>query len=259
MGKKGRIWNTDDITLQSLYGISLFDQGRMRPLFGSSILLPLTIGHFVSGHEHTWDEDKRLIVTRSGSTIEMLAPTMLNLAWHFGHMQWAVDNVAALMRQTKGAFQGNQLDSRFFVAAQDYARRDFEHQRVLPLRKALADQNIPLYLYCLPSISIETEITTGKPLLAEGDRVLCVLPKTVEAARSYGLTELEINALAPQVIWLVRALCSAHAIRTSEQLVANLHGWVEYLSPAIAGQIREAIGQTNPHLLTGKVLALLPA
>ena len=260
MAKKTKTWNTEDITLQHLYGLSLFDQSKMHPYFGSALQLQLTIGHFVTRKEHIWDEEKKMLTVKREGETSLQPPTLLNLAWHFGHMQWAVDNVATLIRQSKGDFQGSQLDRRFFIAAQDYARREFEAMRVLPLRKTLAEQGIPLYLYCVPSVSIETELETGKPLMAEGDRVLCVLPKTVKAAREYGLTEMEINLLAPQVIWLIKTLCSAHAIRTSEQLVTNLNGWVEYLNPGIADQIQEAIGRINPHLLTPRVRqALLPS
>lgn len=253
-----KTWETADIALQSLYGISLYDSSKMRPYFGSAVKFPLTTGHFGTRHEQT--EDRGLVVTNVGAgTEELLAPTILNLAWHFGYMRWAVDNLAAILRQSKGLIQARHIDERFFNGAMNIARGEFEHQRLLPLRKALNDQHIPLYLYCVPSVSIETEITTGKPLMAEGDRVLCVLPKTVKTARDYGLTEMEINVLAPQVVWLIKTLCSMHAIRTSDQLVANLDGWIEYLNPMILEQIREAIGQVNPHLLSTKVMALLPS
>jgi hypothetical protein len=256
---RARVWDTDDITLQHLYGLSLFSPAEAKPRFGSGITVPLTIGHAVSRHQlRQGDQEPRFTVAREGDPSQ-LPPTLLNLAWHFGHMQWALDNIAQVVRQSKGKVQGKDLDERFFIAAQEYAKAEFERKRVLPLRKVLREERLPLYFYCVPAVSIETELITGQPLTTEGDPVLCVLPKSVHVAQHYGLSEAEIHLLAAQVIWLIKNLCSVRAIRTSTQLIDTINGWVEYLSPGVIGQVQAAISQANPHLITPQVLALLPS
>lgn len=256
MAKRGRTktWDTTDVVLQKLYRVSLFNPEAAAPVFGSGVTFPLSIGSFVTPpvkvraalHDSTIDEP------------QMLPPTLYNLAWHFGYMQWAINNVAHLMRKSKGSVAGEDLDKRFFQSAMIYAKNEFESQRVGPLRKALLAQQLPLYLYCVPSVSVETEIVSGEPLTVEGDRVLCVLPKSVDVAKAYGLSESEIQLLAPQVIWVIKNLCSFHAIKTSQDLLASVNGWSNYLSPAIVAQIQGLIGQSNPHLLSEHLLTTLP-
>lgn len=246
---RGRQWDADDLTLQHLYGLSLFKPEEAKPQFGSGINLPLTVGTFVGSHRTEMSEKGTITIKREGKTAH-LPPTVLNLSWHFGYMQWALDNIATIVRQSKGKIQVKDIDERFFIAAQDFAKREFEQKRIIPLRKALLEAQHPMYLYCVPSVSIETELTSGKPLTIEGDRILCVLPKSLTVAQQYGLSEPEIQLIAPQVMWLVQLLCSICAIRSPKQLAEAIDGWTQYLNPTIMEQVQESIGVHSPYLIT---------
>jgi hypothetical protein len=251
MGRRTREWNTDDITLQHLYGLSLFKPEEAQPRFGSGVKLPLVIGTWGGKHERDTSKGK-LVVSREGKA-EHLPPTLLNLSWHFGYMQWALDNVATIVRLSKGRVQAGTLDERFFLAAQDYAKHEFEIKRLNPLRKALLEQEHPLYLYCVPSVIVETDLVSGEQLTAEGDRVLCVLPVNTPCAEHHRLQEAKISLIAPQVVWLVKLLCSYHVIRTPLQLTEAMNGWLNYLSPGVIEQVQESIRQISPQLLPAQL------
>jgi hypothetical protein len=260
MGKKksANSWETSDIALQHLYGLSLFDERESSPIFGSGIKVELANG---TAGDRRWvhDQGKGSFVPVYTEGMALMPPTLLNLTWHFGFMQWAQNNVNTIIHKSKGTLHGGDFDQRFFLAAQKIETEKFERKYVLPLRNALAIQKRPLYLYCVPSISVETELVTGKPLTIEGDPVLCLLPVSVKGAKEYQLTEQEIYILAPQVIWLIKNLCSYNAIKTAAHLAKSINGWSEYLSVDVRQQVQEAIEKSNPHLITTQVRLLLSA
>jgi len=105
-----------------------------------------------------------------------------------------------------------------------------------------------LYFYCLPHVSLEADETSGKPIVVEGDEVLCVLPMTPEQGKKYGMTDDDIRAVAPQVLWLVKNLCGTKVITTKEQLDAALDGWGNYISLPATQQIRNMIAEKRSDL-----------
>lgn len=252
-----KAWETADIMLQQLYGLSGFEMGKASPTFGSSIAVELHVGSFgsVSKIERKGAE---MSLIREVET-QMLPPTLFNLAWHFGHMDWAVNNMLNLIRQSRGRITESDLDARFFTAAFTYAKEDFERKRVLPHRRALEQCNHPVYLYCIPAKVVETDLTTGQYLMQEGDYVLCVLPKSIGVAKHYNLTDGEIKLLAPQVLWLLKQSASRKLLRSGEELVRLAADWVRYVNPATAGHWLDRIQEINDQLVTVPVRRTLGA
>jgi hypothetical protein len=245
---KKKQWDETDVLLQHLYGLSLFNPDEAKPKFGAGVKLDLAVGNFTTKIETT--SKGKTIVSREGSAMESLPPTLFNVAWHMGYMRWILDGIANLIRKSNFRIQDSDLDRRFVRGGVERSVREFEMQRVGPLRKALLDQQYPLYLYCVPSVVNETDLTSGKPLMTEGERVLCVLPKSLAVALHYGLSEPEIQLLARQVIWLVKLLCSVRVIRTPDQLIDALDDWTGYLSSGVMEHVRAAIQENNPQLIS---------
>jgi len=242
-GRKKREWNTYDKVLQHLFGIDLFNMSSCRPLFGSGIVVLLSTLH---AHDDIQIEDNGSRVYIKGKNEQLLPPTFLNLAYHFGKLDWSVNNVNDLVRKSNGRIQARDVDPRFIKAAQQAAAREFNEEFVIPLRKELIKHG--LYFYCLPHVSLEADETSGKPIVVEGDEVLCVLPMTPEQGKKYGMTDDDIRAVAPQVLWLVKNLCGTKVITTKEQLDAALDGWGNYISLPATQQIRNMIAEKRSDL-----------
>jgi hypothetical protein len=235
--RQAQAWDSTDRALMELYGINLDKPEASTPKFGSHTHLLLTVG---------------------GET-KLMEPTYHNLACHFGYTDWLENNIKSLVQKSKGRVQASDLDKRLIMGGLSYSRDIFESQRIKRIRTALLNWPHPLNFYCVPSVSIETETVTGQPLITEGDRVLCILPPSVEIAQHYRLSEPEIQLLASQAMWLVKLLCGLRIIRTSDQLNKAIDGWPAYLNPTVVEKIQENIRQTNPQLVPpAATQALLP-
>ncbi len=215
-------WDTTDKVFMGLYGVSLEKPDASKPQFGSSFRPILTVG---------------------GETM-LHPPTPSNLAAHLGYMDW-MDAIIKKLTQVK-------LPSDQFQQLVKMCRkgsRELLEPRIGKLRRALLSFSQPLYLYCVSEITAETDIVTGKPLATEGERVLCILPKTPQVAQHYGLSESEIALLAPQVMWLVTTLLPGqHVINTHAQLSEAIDGWSAYLPPTTLERLQESIRQKYPLL-----------
>lgn len=230
--KRNRAWDTMDQAFMGLYGINLEKPEASKPHFGSGFRPILTVG---------------------GETM-LHAPTPYNLAAHLGYMDW-MDTIIKKLTQVK--LPPDQFQQLVKMCRK--GSREMLEPRLGKLRRTLLSLPQPLYLYCVSQITAETDIVTGKPLLAEGERVLCVLPKTPQVAQYYGLAESEIALLAPQVMWLVTTLLPGlHVITTSAQLSEALDGWTTYLLPATLEQLQEGIRQKYPQLSPSPQQMFLP-
>lgn len=242
-GRKKREWNTYDKVLQHLFGIDLYNMSVCRPFFGSSIRVLLSTLH---AHDDVKIEEHGSHVYIKGKNEELLPPTFLNLAYHFGKLDWSVNNVNNLIRKSNGRIQERDIDPRFIKAAQQAAAREFNEEFVIPLRKELTKHG--LYFYCLPSISLESDPNSGKPIVTEGDEVLCILPMTPEWGKKYGMSDDDIRAVAPQVLWLIKNLCGTRVITTKEELQEKLDGWGDYISLPARQQIQQLIAEKRSDL-----------
>lgn len=221
---KSQPWDTTDKAFMGLYGINLEKPEASRPQFGSGFRPVLTVG---------------------GETM-LHPPTPSNLAAHLGYMDWMEPIIKKLTQVKLPPDQFQML-----VAMCRKGSREMLEPRLGKLRRALSSLSQPLYLYCVSQITAETDTVTGRPLSTEGERVLCVLPKTPQVAQHYGLSESEIALLAPQVMWLVMTLLpSQHVINTSAQLSEAIDGWSAYLSTAAVEQLQESLRQKYPQLST---------
>lgn len=241
--RKKREWNEYDKVLQSLYGIDLANMKDSIPLFGSAIRLLLSTFH---SRDDLIIERHGSIVRIKGKNEQSLPPTFLNLAYHFGKLDWSVNNITDLIRKSNGRIQEKDVDARFIKAARQVAAKEFQDEFVLPLRKELIKHG--LYFYCLPAISLELDETSGAPIITDGDEVLCLLPMTPEWGRTYGLSENDIRALAPQVLWLIKNLCGLRVITSKEQLNEALDGWDAYVSLPVRQQIQGLIEEKRSDL-----------
>lgn len=240
-------WDEYDTALKQLYGIT--EDADEHPLFGCSILLPLTLGDAENRVQMTRNERKQSRFEMAGDK-ELVKPTLPNLALHFRYFDWVNANVNTLMRAGKFAFSYADFDKRFFDFARDGSIQQFEDQMIKPLRKHLINREYrPLYFYCLPSVSLESNPETGTPIMGSGENVLCLLPTTVDVAKQYGLTEPEIALLAPQVLWLIKNNCGRSIIKTRVELELALDRWHEYVNMDVNQHITKLIETTSPHLL----------
>lgn len=242
-GRKKKDWNEYDKVLQSLYGLDLANMKDATPVFGSAVRLLLSTFHT---HDQIVIEKHGARVRIKGKNEQLLPPTFLNLAFHFGKLDWSVNNINDLVRKSNNRIQEKDIDPRFIKAARSVAAREFQDEFVLPLRKELLKHG--LYFYCLPAISLEVDETSGAPIITDGDEVLCLLPMTPEWGRKYGLSEDDIRALAPQVLWLIKNLCGTRVITTKEQLSEALDGWGKYVSLPVRQQIQGLIEEKRSDL-----------
>ncbi len=242
-GRKKREWDTYDKVLQHLFGVDTYDMEHCHPIFGSSIRCLLTTSHAHDDIKITQNGNKVVI---EGKHKEILQPTFLNLAYHFMKLEWAEENINSLVRKSNDRIAERDIDVRFMKAAKQAAAREFNEERVIPLRKELLKHG--LYFYCLPSVSLELDETTGSPVVIDGDEVLCVLPMSVAIAKKYGLSDEEIMLLAPQVLWLIKNLCGTGVIKTQQQLNDAFDDWGRYISLPIQKHIIGLIEQTRPDL-----------
>lgn len=259
MTRKGQLtkeWKNADLMFQQMYGFELGRLHESKPRLGSAVQVEMTMSDSLTQPETLIDERGRAQFKLSGK-MEWKPPTMARLAFHFGYMNWIIENIAQLVREG-GANVQAIIHPRIYKATYRDSILKFERQMVKPLRKELSKNG--LYFYCVPSIHVETELTTGKPLIAEGDRVLCLLPVSVERALQYGASEEEIAFLAPQVIWLIKILCGTRVIHTEEKFIEALNGWTPYLNPFVLIQVQKALELSNPQLITSRSLQkLLPS
>lgn len=234
-------WNEYDLVLQSLYGICLANMELSKPVFGTSIRFPLSTSH--SKNDIQLEKQGWKVIIK-GKNEEMLKPTFLNLAYHLGLLDWAERNINLLVREYK--VEEHSIDKRFMKSVRSTMAHQFHERYVLPLRKEL--KKYGLYLYCLPSITLGLDEKTGNPLVSEGDEVLCLLPMTAEWAKKYGLSDDDIMALAPQVLWLIKNLCGQKIITTKYDLDEALDGWGRYVSLPVNLQIRGLIEEKRQDL-----------
>jgi|SRR5579859_2055446 len=248
--RRGRqkTWTEDDKELQTLYGVSSMNPEASRPKFGPGIQLLLTSDGFA---RRISQQPGDIAVTRISDEddMQLMAPTLLNLAWHFRYMRWARINMNKIVRKSKGDIIESDIDKRFFLAAQDKAKKDFEMQRAKPLRAELLKQEYPLYFYCVNQVLMQTDETTGVPFTFHGEEVLCILPKTIRAAEYYGLSEQEMCLFAPCILHLVKNLCALHAIKTPDEFKNAIAGWIDIVDdPCMTKYILESVATMNPYL-----------
>jgi hypothetical protein len=258
-----RTWDHDDRVLQSLYGLSLWDKNleASQPRFGPGVTLPLRTRNIDSIRRLAGDPNGAITGEEEEEQIQDQPPTMPTLTWHFGHMDWAMENVKSLIRKSKGIIQATDFDERFFLAAQRCAVQEFVSRRVCPLSRAALALEYPLYVQGVPPRTLDLELTTSKYLSMSGEeRVLAVLPKTVKAAQFFRMTDPEIQLCAPLIVWVINYRCAHNIIRTPEQLVQALDEWAPYLAdPMLLFKMHERIEKRHPHLLTTESKrALLP-
>lgn len=232
-------WEGPAKLLQSLYGLDLDAPGTMRPKFGSSIRFPLTT---------IAKEGKYAFYQPGDEEVRLEPPTMLTLAWHFGYMRWEEEDIANMTKRSNGKVTRRNFNPRWFLGAQRVSKEAFQNELVIPLRDALEDLEYPIYFFAVPAKTVTTDPITGTPETSEEDFVLCLLPKTVESAKHYGLSESEIELLAPQVGWLIRRFGSRHYIRSEKQLEEALDGWLDYFNPTYVDNLLDSVRESNPHL-----------
>lgn len=255
-GRTAHVWNQNDLALQNEYGLHGFNMGTSQPKFGPHILLNLTLGSF-----DIRVDNKGNVMTDPQGRVDPLSPTMLNLAWHFGYMDKAMQNIASITRKSAGRVSGGDfLD--FHKPLQEWAKREFEKDLVHPLRDALLTCQWPLYFYCVSprTIEVTSVIEEDEETPEESDRVLCVLPTSLEVARYYKVSEEDMPYLAPYVLRVVRLRVGVHKILTSEQFIQAATGWTKYLPRPRAERFLESVQSVNARLLpSGTEQKLLPA
>jgi len=186
-------------------------------------------------------------------------PTTYNLASTFGDMQWGVNSIESIIRLSRGTVKGADIDPRLIQAITKIGEQDFRTHRIKRLQEFLWNQPHPIYLYTIPASTPATNLRSGELFRADGPRVLCPLPKTVEGAQFYHQTEEQIPQIAGQVVWLVSHFCSIHHIETPEELVEYMDQWGNYIAPLTLILTLEKIEQHHPWLVTAKMReTLLP-
>ncbi len=206
-----KTWDSQDEELVQIFGVSLLHPEESHPQFGSAIRAPLSDGNGNMLRSIATDEEGKAVHVYEKKTAA-LPTTLFNLAVHFGYMRWMEDNFWNISRHSHGTFAGEDLDERVIRALRRYARDDFTYGRVYPIRYTLEKPPWEFYFHCVPSGGFETELITGKLIHPEGARVLCVLPKSEQIAVRYNLTDIELEWLAGQIIWLIVRFCQWHTL-----------------------------------------------
>ncbi|HZU01991.1 MAG TPA: hypothetical protein VFA10_20130 [Ktedonobacteraceae bacterium] len=249
-----RTWDTDDRQLQGFLGLSLWEPETNRPRFGAGVKAPLRKRSLETMYELVFDPEGEVISGgEGGEEVEDTLLTNLKLAWHFGHMDWAVENAKHLLRKSKGAIQMSDIDERFFLAAQNRAIAEFVARRVIPLSRAAMALEYPLYVQSVPARIIEMDLPTSRFFARTVERSLCTLPATLRSAEHYQLTESEIHLLAPQVIWVINYRCSTHSILLPEKLRDAIDEWRPFVDPALLSDLYERSQKNRPYLLSEDV------
>lgn len=224
-------WDSTDRAFLGLYGVNLEKPEASKPQFGSGFRPVLTVG----------------------GEMTATAPTPTNIAAHLGYMDWMDAIIKKLTQVNLPSDQFQQL-----VRMCRKGSRELLEVRLQKVRRALLALAQPLYFYCVSQVTVETDLVTGTPLLTEGERVLCLLPKTPQVAKHYGFAENEIALLAPQVMWLVTTLLpSRHVITTPAQLSEAVDGWTNYLPPAVTNHLQEQVREAYPQLIAPQMAQFL--
>jgi hypothetical protein len=231
-------WSEAEKAFQHFYGIDLEQPDTTwKPHFGSAIKLPLYVG---------LDENKQWV-----AKTETLPPTRQRLATHFGSLQWFYNFVIDVTSKTRGQINQENLPPQLIKSAQRDSVERFTQKIVERLRKALLALRQPLYLNAVLPDMLTMDPTTGQPkIIKGGEEVLALLPCSVSSARHYGLTEKEIEELAPQVIAVIARKVSDRKITTEQQFVRALDHWGEYVDPIALEQLLNPIRENHPQILT---------
>lgn len=254
-GYLSKAWDTDSTELQSLYGFSLDNPDGSKPKLGAEITLPLSVSSFDYRRPMKIVDGNPVLLSEEEA--QQLPPTVYYLSHHFGETRWIEESITNIVRQTKGVIQPTNFDPQFFRHAYSAAQRRLERRLIVPHRRELQELERSLYLYCVPSIKIETDMKTGRLRVLQGKRVLCLLPKKPEIARYYGITEAQMQPLANQTLWLIMYLCN-FTIDTPSDFIKALDEWPGYAPLGYRKRIRELIEQANPCVISPRsVQALL--
>jgi len=249
-----RTWDTDDRVLQSFLGLSLWEPDASQPKFGVGVTAPLRKRSLETLSQMVFDPESQLISGgEEGEETEATVLTNLKLAWHFGHMDWAVENAKHLLRKSKGAIQLADIDERFLHAAETRAITEFVSRRITPLSKAALMQEYPLYVQSVPMRVLEVDLPADHFFARTAERNLCVLPANLRSAEHYHLTEPEIRLLAPQVIWVINYRCSTHSIRTPDKFVDVIDEWTSFVNAKLMRRLYERSLKSRPHLVSSVV------
>src|SRR5215472_14579482 len=87
-----RTWDTDERELQSFLGLALWDLEKSKPKFGAGLTAPLRKRGIETLRGLAFDKEKQEIVGEDEDELVEMLLTNLRLAWHFGHMDWAMEN-----------------------------------------------------------------------------------------------------------------------------------------------------------------------
>lgn len=225
-----------------LYNVDLEDQ-KVCPHFGNTVQFELSVS---AKDEPEFVETKKNGKKKTeikGRSKAILPPTYYNLIMHLGLLDWTDSNRLYLERKSGGRITKADIDARFYEAAQEKARKDLSDKFVKPLRRLLDEYD--LYFYAIPGLKVDLN-AEGEPIFIAGDEVLCVLPKSVKTAKRYGLTDEQIQLLAPQVMWLVKNLCAMKVITTKHDLETALDGWKDYTNFLVQNHITLMIEEARP-------------
>lgn len=249
-----RTWDTDDRQLQSFLGLSLWEPEASHPKFGAGTTAPLRKRSLETVLQLAFDpENESISGEEEGDEQEETLLTNLNLAWHFGHMDWIVENVKHILRKSRGAIQIDDFDERFFLAAEGRAVAEFVARRVIPLSKAASAQEYPLYVQSIPARLTDLALPIDRYLARSVERSLGVLPATLRSAEHYQLAEPEIRLFAPMVIWVINYRCATHSILTSDKLRDAIDEWQPFVEPALRLRLYERNKKSRKYLLSSDV------
>lgn len=257
-GRTHRILDRTDADILSLFGLSPGPPETWIPKFGSGIKVEAMDGIYDAIGSMASDANGQMLSEYRPEKEEKFS-TIYNLASTFGDMQWGVNSIETIVRQSRGTVKGTDIDPRLIKAITKIGEQDFRTHRIKRLQEFLWDQPHPIYLYTVPASMPATNLQSGELFRAVGPRVLCPLPKTVKGAQFYHQTEEQIPQLAGQVVWLVSHLCSTHHIETAEELVECMDQWGNYIAPLTLILTLEKIEYHHPWLVTAKTReTLLP-
>lgn len=258
-GKHQRTWDTDDKRLQSFLGLAVWEpqEASQPPKFGAGKTAPLTKRSLKTLSHMEFDASTESVIgSEDGETEESLL-TSRKLAWDFGHMDWAIENIKHILQKTRGTLQVSDIDERWFLEAESGSIKRFTARRITPLSRAAVALPYPLYVQGVPDGILELDKTTTKYFARSADRGLCVLPATLRSASFYHLTEEDIRLLAPQVIWVINYRCSSFSIRTEEKFKAALDEWRPFVDPPLLESLYKREQKSRSYLLSEDVKHLL--
>lgn len=255
-----RTWDTDDRQLQSFLGLSLWEPEASHPRFGAGITAPLRKRSLETVRRLAFDTESGSISgEEEGEDVEETLLTNLKLAWHFGHMDWTIENAKHLLRKSRGTIQISDIDERFFLAAEGRAVTEFVARRVTPLSKAALALEYPLYVQSVPARILDLALPTNQFFARTVERGLCVLPANLRSAEHYHLAEPEIRLFAPQVVWVISYRCSTYSIHTPEKFRDAIDEWRPFVEPRLMSLLYERSQKSRSYLLSDEVTQRLLA